>query len=75
MTQQTPGGEARNRVVKIVFGVMALVCLLAGLAIYLFAEQFGISEETAQIVAIAFLAAGVGDYFVLKFWDRFASRR
>lgn len=75
MTQQSPRNEARTRAVKIAFGVMALVCVAAGLAIYLFAEQFGFSEETARIVAIAFLVAGAADYVVLKFWDRFAGRR
>ncbi len=75
MTQQSLTSESRNRVIKIVFGVVAITCLIAGLVIYLFAEQLGLSEETAQIVAIAFLAAGAGDYLALKFWDRIANRR
>ena len=75
MTQQSSSNETRTSAVKIAFGAMALVCLVAGLVIYQFAEQFGFSEETAQIVAIAVLAAGAGDYLVLKFWDRVAGRR
>ncbi|MFQ5625438.1 MAG: hypothetical protein ACE5FM_02160 [Methyloligellaceae bacterium] len=75
MTRQMSSIEARNRAVKVIFGVMALMCLLTGLVIYLFAEQFGFSHETARIVAIAFLAAGVADYIVLKLWDRITARR
>ena len=74
MTRQTSRIEARNRAVKIAFGVMALMCVLTGFVIYLFAEQFGFSDETARIVAIAFLAAGVADYIVLKLWDRLMAR-
>ena len=62
--------QVRNSMVKAVFGIMALVCLAAGLNVYLFAEQLGFSEDTARIVAIAFLVAGAGDYLVLKLWDR-----
>ncbi len=67
--------QVRNGMVKAVFGIMALVCLAAGLIIYLFAEQLGFSEDTARIVAIAFLVAGAGDYLVLKLWDRIMARR
>ena len=74
MTQQTQQSVTRTRMIKIVFGVMAFVCLVTGLAVYLLAEQLGFSEETAQVVAIAFLAAGVGDYLILKFWDRLLNR-
>jgi hypothetical protein len=52
--------ETRNSMVKAAFGIMALVCLAAGLNVYLFAEQLGFSEDTARIVAIAFLVAGGG---------------
>ena len=67
--------EVRNSMVKVAFGIMALVCLAAGFIVYLFAEQLGFSEDTAQIVAIAFLVAGAGDYLVLKLWDRIMPRR
>ena len=75
MTQQRSGKQTQGRAVKAVFGVMALGCLLAGLVTYLFAADFGFSEEAAQIVAIAFLVAGVIDYIMLKLWDRIFSRR
>ena len=67
--------QVRNSMVKVVFGIMALVCLAAGLIVYLFAERLGFSEDTARIVAIAFLVAGAGDYLVLKLWDRIMARR
>ncbi len=67
--------EVRNSMVKVALGIMALVCLAAGFIVYMFAEQLGFSEDTAQIVAIAFLVAGAGDYLVLKLWDRIMPRR
>ena len=67
--------QVRNSMVKVVFGIMALVCLAAGLIVYLFAERLGFSEDTARIVAIAFLVAGAVDYLVLKLWDRIMARR
>jgi len=75
MTRQASRIEARNRAVKLAFGVMTIMCLLTGFVIYLFADQLGFSDETARFVAIAFLAAGVADYIVLKLWDRLMSRR
>lgn len=64
-----------DKLIKIAFGLMAMVCLLTGLALYLFAEQLGFDEETARYVAIAFLVAGAGDYIVLRFWDRLRKNR
>ncbi len=32
--------DGRNNMVKVAFGIMALVCLAAGLVVYLFAEQY-----------------------------------
>ena len=75
MREQSEQREARNSMVKVAFGIMALVCLAAGLIVYLFAEQLSFSEDTAQIVAIALLVAGAGDYLVLKLWDRIMARR
>lgn len=67
--------ETRHRVVKIAFGTAALVCLLAGLFLYLFPDVIGLDPETAELVAIAFLLAGLFDYLVLRFWDRLVRRR
>lgn len=64
--------EARNRMVKLAFGLGALGCLLTGLAVYLFAPALGIGDDAARVVAIAFLAAGAADYLLLHFWDRIA---
>lgn len=62
--------QRQRKIVKIGFGVMAIVSVLAGLFIYLFAAQLGLDPETAQIVAIAFLIVGLVDYLALRFWDR-----
>lgn len=67
--------DPQQRLIKVAFGAMALVCLLVGLSLYVFADRFGLDADTARYVAIAFLVAGVGDYIVLKFWDRLARRR
>lgn len=64
-----------DRIVKIAFGVMAILCLLTGLVLYLFAESFGFDQETARYVAIAFLIVGFSDYIVLRLWDRLKKRR
>jgi len=75
MRQGNAQSEDRYRLVKVALGLMTLVCLATGLIVYQFAEQLGFDEGTAQIVAIAFLAAGVGDYIILRFWDRIVARR
>lgn len=74
MTDRDRRLEQQQRLVKIAFGMTALVCLLTGLVLYLFAENFGFDPETARYVAIAFLVVGVGDYLVLRFWDRIRRR-
>jgi TRAP-type C4-dicarboxylate transport system permease small subunit len=74
MTKQTDRNEARHQLIKIAFGAMALLCVLAGFAVYLLADWLGLSEDTARIVAIAFLVAGAGDYLILRLWDRIAAR-
>lgn len=70
MTQSANGNTDRSRIAKIAFGVMAIVCLSAGLILYLFAADLGMDPDTARFVAIAFLVAGAADYLVLRFWDR-----
>ena len=75
MVENDRQAERTDRVVKIAFGVAALICLAGGLVIYLFPNAVGLDEETAEIVAIAFLLAGFMDYLILRFWDRFRRRR
>lgn len=75
MTDDNQPSANSHRIMKIAFGVMALLCLCTGLVLYLFADSFGYDPDTARYVALAFLAAGVGDYFVLRFWDRLVKRR
>lgn len=75
MTAQNSPPSNTHHIMKIAFGAMALLCLSVGLVLYLFAESFGFDPDTARYVAIAFLIASVGDYIVLRFWDRFVYRR
>lgn len=66
---------ARQGLVKAVLAIMALGMLATGFILYMFAETLGRTTGTAEIIAIAFLAAGVMDYFLLVMWDRiFASK-
>lgn len=64
--------QRKNRLAKIALGLAALGCLLTGFVLYLFAEQLGFDEETAQLMAIAFMGTAVIDYLVMRYWDRIA---
>jgi hypothetical protein len=75
MSQPPQDGDVRDALIKIAFGAGALACVLAGLVLYLFAEQLGIDPDTAELIAIAFLIAGIADYLVLRFWDRLMAGR
>lgn len=73
-----PGRDRKgksSRIAEFLFGAAALLCVLAGLILYLFAESFGLDPEFANIVAILFLAAGLADYLLLRFWGRIVDRR
>lgn len=67
--------ERRSRLTKIAFGMAALLSVGVGLLLYLFAEEIGYDEETARFVAIAFLVAGLGDYILLRYWDKLQAMR
>ncbi len=68
-------GERNLRMVKRALELTSLLCLATALFVYLFSEKIGFSEDTAFIVGLAFLAAGIGDFIILKLWDRITSRR
>lgn len=75
MVEDDSASQTRDRLIKIAFGVAALICLAGGLVIYLFPDIAGLDEDTAELVAIAFLLAGFFDYLVLRFWDKLVRRR
>ncbi len=64
------GPAANQRLIRLAFGAMALFSVLAGLAIWMFADPIGIEGDTAQLIATVFVIAGIGDALVLHFWDR-----
>lgn len=67
---------SQRRIVRLAFGAMALTSVVVVFGVWLFADRIGIEEETARLIAVAFLAAGIGDVLVLHFWDRlFKSRQ
>jgi hypothetical protein len=63
----TSGNE---RLAKVVFAMLALASVLAGFGIYLLQDRIGIDEDTARLVATAFLVIGIGDTLLLYLWDR-----
>ena len=75
MNTTEPAATAANeRIAKAVFAVLALACVLAGFGIYLLQERLGIDEDTARLVATAFLVVGMGDTLLLYLWDRLFKR-
>ena len=75
MNTTEPAATAANeRLAKAVFAVLALACVLAGLGIYLLQGRLGIDEDTARLVATAFLVVGMGDTLLLYLWDRLFKR-
>ena len=75
MNTTEPAQTAANeRLAKAVFALLALVFVLAGLGIYLLQERLGIDEDTARLVATAFLVVGIGDTLLLYLWDRLFKR-
>jgi hypothetical protein len=73
MTEPAPT-SSNERVAKTVFAVLALAFVLAGLGIYLLQKRLGIDEDTARLVATAFLVVGMGDTLLLYLWDRLFKR-
>ena len=74
-TQRDPEPSRGARAVRILFTGLALVSLLAGLALYAFAERLGLDDQTARYLATAFLVAAVADALILYFWDRLFTRK
>ena len=66
--------SANERLAKAVFATLALASVLAGLGIYLLQERIGIDEDTARLVATAFLVVGIGDTLLLYLWNRLFKR-
>jgi len=59
---------------RAMFAALALGSVLAGLAIYLLQAPLGIPADTAQLIAITFIAIGIADAVLLYFWDRIFKR-
>ncbi|MGI9384515.1 MAG: hypothetical protein ACR2PO_15295 [Methyloligellaceae bacterium] len=70
MTNERGGSRDHHRIAKLAFGGTAIISVLIGLLIYVFAEHVGLEPDMAQWVALVFLGVGVADYLLLWFWDR-----
>jgi len=69
--RQSPDGLS----VKAMFAALALGSVLAGLIVYVFRESLGIPDDTAQTIAIVFIAVAIADIALLLFWDTLFKRR
>ena len=65
-------GEPR---IKEIIAALAVGSILAGCAVYLMQEQLGIPKDTARLISLVFVLAGVVDGVVLFFWDLIFKRR
>ena len=70
---ESPQGPA-DQGTKAIFAALALGSILAGLAVYLLQGPLGIPTDTAQFIAIIFVAVGIADAALLYFWDRIFRR-
>lgn len=74
MDQITHERERSLKVVQIVFGILALLSLIAALAVSVRGIDFGLPETSVQTIAIAFLAVGILDTVLLFVWERIFQR-
>ncbi len=58
------------RFVQIVFAVLALASIVAGLAVAYASDRLGLPETSAGPIAIAFLCVGIMDTALLFVWER-----
>ena len=64
-----------QRIIKSTFAFAALISVLIGLGLYISAEALGIDDQAARWIALAFLAAGLADYLLLRYWDKIFKKR
>ncbi len=53
-----------------VFAAAALLSVLLGLALFVFADDLGLDADTSRTIALAFIVAGAIDAVVLQLWER-----
>ncbi|MCB1548427.1 MAG: hypothetical protein KDJ41_11440 [Hyphomicrobiaceae bacterium] len=63
-----------SKAARLLFGAMALLLVLSGLAIYLVSDHLGIPTQTAKWLAAIMLVVGLADYVLLLLWDRIFTR-
>jgi hypothetical protein len=74
MTDSSSPARRNERAAKVAFAVLALGSALVAVAVYLLRATLGISDETARLIATAFILAAVADALVLFLWDRIFKR-
>jgi hypothetical protein len=76
MTPQHDRASPRDgRAMRLLFAGLALGSLAIGVALYSFADGLGLDQDTARLLATAFLAPAVADALILYFWDRLFTRK
>lgn len=56
--------------VQVVFALLAVVSVGAGLAVAYAADDFGLPDSSSETIAFAFLAVGVMNTALLFLWER-----
>ncbi len=62
--------ERSARIVQVALGAMALGSVAFGLGVYAAGDRLGLAEDTAKVIASAFLIAASLDALVLYGWER-----
>jgi hypothetical protein len=62
--------QRSQQVVQVTLAALSLGSLLFGCGIYMFSARLGVAQDTARIIASAFLLAAIADALVLYLWQR-----
>lgn len=62
------------RFVQIVFALLAIASIFAGLTVAYSAEKLGLPETSSGGIAVAFLAVGIMNTGLLFLWERIFKR-
>lgn len=58
------------KIVQIIFACLALFSLAAAIVVSLHGVDYGLPENSASTIAIAFLIVGIADTALVYFWER-----
>ena len=62
------------RFVQVVFAVLALISVFAGMAVAYASDDFGLPDGSATTIAAAFLVVGIMNTALMFLWERVFNR-